>query len=78
MKLNDLSLTPSELQALQQALPKMTVQEKMELMDMLEERERRASLYNARDHMLELCETTSIRALRSGHSTGSWRRSSKT
>ena len=49
MKINDLNLTPSELKALQLALPKMTVQEKIELMDMLEERERRASLYNARE-----------------------------
>jgi predicted phage terminase large subunit-like protein len=56
MKINDLNLTPSELKALQLALPKMTVQEKIELMDMLEERERRASLYNARANILDFAK----------------------
>ena len=56
MKINDLNLTPSELKALQLALPKMTVQEKIELMDMLEERERRASLYNARENILDFAK----------------------
>ena len=53
MKLNDLNLTPAEAKALQAALPKMSVQEKIELMEMLEERERRKSLYGARDNMLD-------------------------
>ena len=53
MKLNDLNLTPAEAKALQAALPKMSVQEKIELMEMLEERERRKSLYGARENMLD-------------------------
>lgn len=56
MKLNDLNLTPAEAKALQSALPKMSVQEKIELMDMLEERERRKSLYGARDNMIDFAK----------------------
>ena len=56
MKLNDLNLTPAEAKALQAALPKMSVQEKIELMDMLEERERRKSLYSARDNMIDFAK----------------------
>ena len=52
MNLSKLNLTPKEAKALQAALPTMTVAEKMELMDMLEERERRQSLYSARDNMI--------------------------
>ena len=77
MNFSSLNLTPSEAKALQLALPKMSVQEKIELMDMLEERERRASLYNAREHILTL-QNTSIRALKWGHSTGNWQKSLKT
>ena len=56
MKLNDLNLTPAEAKALQAALPKMSVQEKIELMDMLEERERRKSLYGARENMIDFAK----------------------
>jgi len=46
------SLTKPELAALQKALPTMTVAEKIELMDMLDVRERRASLKAASSGML--------------------------
>jgi predicted phage terminase large subunit-like protein len=52
MKLNNLNLTPKEAKAFQMALPTMSVQEKIELMDMLEERERRTAIYSARNDML--------------------------
>lgn len=53
MNLNSLtSLTKPELAALQKALPTMTVAEKIELFDMLEVRERRASLAAASSGML--------------------------
>jgi len=53
MNLNSLtSLTKPELAALQKALPTMTVAEKVELMDMLDVREKRASLAAAHDSML--------------------------
>jgi predicted phage terminase large subunit-like protein len=56
MNLSSLNLTPQEAKALQLALPTMTVQEKIELMDMLEERERRASIYSARTNMLDFAK----------------------
>ena len=56
MNLSNLNLTPSEIKALQAALPKMSVQEKIELMDMLEERERRASMYSARSNMIDFAK----------------------
>jgi predicted phage terminase large subunit-like protein len=56
MNLNKLNLTPKEAKALQLALPTMSVQEKIELMDMLEERERRASMYSARSNMLDFAK----------------------
>jgi len=56
MNLSSLNLTPKEAKALQLALPTMTVKEKMELMDMLEERERRASMYEARTNMLDFAK----------------------
>jgi predicted phage terminase large subunit-like protein len=53
MNLNSLTtLTKAELAALQKALPTMTVAEKIELMDMLDVREKRASLAAAHDSML--------------------------
>ena len=53
MNLNSLSsLTKAELAALQKALPTMTVAEKIELMDMLDVREKRASLAAAHQSML--------------------------
>ena len=56
MNLNKLNLTPKEAKALQMALPTMSVAEKIELMDMLEERERRASMYSARGDMLDFAK----------------------
>jgi len=56
MNFSSLNLTQSEAKALQLALPKMSVQEKIELMDMLDERERRASLYGARGHILDFAK----------------------
>ena len=53
MKLNDLNLTEVEIKTLQFALPKMSGAEKLELLEMLEERERRMSLSNARLGMLD-------------------------
>ena len=53
MNLNKLNLSKKEALALQAALPTMSVAEKIELMDMLEERERRASMYSARGNMLD-------------------------
>jgi predicted phage terminase large subunit-like protein len=56
MNLNKLNLTPKEALALQAALPTMSVAEKIELMDMLEERERRTSMYSARTNMLDFAK----------------------
>jgi hypothetical protein len=53
MNLNKMNLSKKEALALQAALPTMSVAEKIELMDMLEERERRASMYSARSNMLD-------------------------
>ena len=53
MNLGHLNLTLKEAQALQLALPSMSVQEKIDLLDMLEERERRASMYSARINMID-------------------------
>jgi len=46
------SLTKRELEALERALPTMSVKEKMELLDDLEARERRTRLTAAQDNML--------------------------
>lgn len=46
------TLTKRELEALERALPTMSVKEKMELLDDLETRERRARLTAAQDNML--------------------------
>lgn len=46
------TLSKVELQALMRALPQMSLQEKMELFDDLEQREARASLAAAKDNML--------------------------
>ena len=56
MHLSSLNLTPKEAKALQLALPTMSVQEKIELMDMLEERERRNSMYQARGNMINFAK----------------------
>ena len=53
MKLDQITtLSKTQLAALQQALPSMTVKEKIELMDMLEVREKRARLTAAETSML--------------------------
>ena len=46
------TLTKRELEALERALPTMSVREKMELLDDLEQRERRTRLATAQDNML--------------------------
>ena len=51
MKLPDF-LTPAEARAINVALPKMSVKEKMELFDLLEEKERRHTLNLARSSVL--------------------------
>ena len=53
MKLNDLTLSPTEIQAIQKALPTMNLAEKVELMEMLEEREKRYNVNAGRTNMIE-------------------------
>ena len=53
MKLNDLTLSPTEAQAVQRALPTLSLKEKVELMDMLEEREKRYALVAARTDIIK-------------------------
>ena len=53
MKLDDLTLTPQEAAAIQQAMPTMTLVEKLDLMEVLEERERRFALQNGRTNMID-------------------------
>ena len=53
MKLENLTLTPQEAAAIQMALPTMGLAEKIELMEMLEERERRSALHNGRTNMID-------------------------
>jgi predicted phage terminase large subunit-like protein len=53
MKLEDLTLTPQEAAAIQVALPTMGLAEKIELMEMLEERERRYALHSGRTNMID-------------------------
>ena len=53
MQLNKFTtLTPREITAIQLALPSMSIADKMELLDDLEIRERRASLVAAKTNML--------------------------
>ena len=56
MNLNDLTLSPTEIQAIQKALPTMNLAEKVELMDMLEEREKRYSVNAGRTNMIEFAK----------------------
>ena len=56
MKLDDLTLSPQEAAAIQKAMPTMTLVEKLELMDMLEERERRYALQNGRTNMIDFAK----------------------
>ena len=51
MKLPDF-LTPQEANAIQAALPHMSVKEKMELFDLLEEKERRHKITSAQNSLL--------------------------
>ena len=53
MNLNSFAaMTPQEVAAIQKALPRMSVKDKMELFDFLEERERRAKINAAQTSML--------------------------
>jgi hypothetical protein len=56
MKLNDLTLSPTEIAAIQQALPTLSLKEKMELFDMLEEREKRYGVAAARQDMISFAK----------------------
>ena len=56
MKLNDLTLSPTEITAIQQALPTLSLKEKMELFDMLEEREKRYGVAAARQDMISFAK----------------------
>ena len=56
MKLNDLTLSPTEIAAIQKALPTLSIKEKMDLFDMLEEREKRYGVAAARQDMLSFAK----------------------
>jgi len=56
MKLENLTLTAQEAAAIQAAMPTMTLLEKIELMEMLEERERRSALTNGRTNMIDFAK----------------------
>ena len=71
------TLSKEELLALQKALPTMSLQDKMELFDMLEVREKRASLAAAQGNMLGFANAV-YPGFKVGHTTASWPRFSKT
>jgi predicted phage terminase large subunit-like protein len=56
MKLNDLTLSPTEIAAIQKALPTLSLKEKMDLFDMLEEREKRYGVAAARQDMISFAK----------------------
>ena len=56
MNLEALSLKPEEVKAIRAALPTMTVAAKVELVEMLEERERRYALHNSRRNMIDFAK----------------------
>ncbi len=56
MNLESLTLNTAEIQAIQRALPTMSLKEKVELMDMLEEREKRYSLVAGRKDMIKFAQ----------------------
>ena len=56
MNLESLTLNIGEIQAIQRALPTMSLKEKIELMDMLEEREKRYSLVAGRTDMIKFAQ----------------------
>ena len=56
MNLESLTLNTAEIQAIQRALPTMSLKEKIELMDMLEEREKRYKLVAGRTNVLEFAK----------------------
>ena len=56
MKLDALNLTIEEIAAIRTALPTMTTDSKLELVEMLEERERRRSLQNSRTNMIDFAK----------------------
>ena len=51
-----MTLTAHEAAAIQLAMPTMTLLEKIELMEMLEERERRSALHNGRTNMIDFAK----------------------
>jgi predicted phage terminase large subunit-like protein len=56
MNLEALNLKPEEVKAIRAALPTMTVAAKVELVEMLEERERRYALHNSRRNMIDFAK----------------------
>jgi predicted phage terminase large subunit-like protein len=56
MNLDALNLKPEEVAALRAALPTMTKAAKLELMEVLDERERRRSLQNSRTNMIDFAK----------------------
>ena len=56
MNLESLTLNIGEIQAIQRALPTMSLKEKVELMDMLEEREKRHKLVSGRTNMIDFAK----------------------
>tara|TARA_R110000822_G_scaffold17335_5_gene58492 strand:+ start:884 stop:2419 length:1536 start_codon:yes stop_codon:yes gene_type:complete len=56
MRLENMTLTAHEAAAIQLAMPTMTLLEKIELMEMLEERERRSALHNGRTNMIDFAK----------------------
>ena len=56
MNLESLTLNKTEIQAIQRALPTMNLKEKVELMEMLEEREKRFKLTAGRTSMIEFAK----------------------
>jgi len=56
MNLDALNLKPEEVKAIRAALPTMTIAAKIELVEMLEERERRRSLQNSRLNMIDFAK----------------------
>ena len=53
MNLESLTLNIGEIQAIQRALPTLSLKEKIELMDMLEEREKRYALVAGRTDIIK-------------------------
>ena len=56
MNLDALNLKPEEVAAIRAALPTMTKAAKLDLMEVLEERERRFALHNSRRNMIDFAK----------------------